>query len=177
MVVNAPKRCRERKKMTKKETKAAVAQVKMKVLAQFVRDMSFENIVAQKGVAEIEIVPELKVAVALDVNKHASENQYELISKYSVSSTNKSNGDVLFLLEMEYGSIFHVEGVPEEQLHPFLLIECPKFVFPFVRRIVSDITRDGGFEGVNLETIDFVAVYREQLALRAAQSTDNKPTI
>jgi preprotein translocase subunit SecB len=72
------------------------------------------------------------------------------------------------LLELEYGGIFKVENVPEQQLHPYLLIECPRMLFPFVRRIVADITRDGGFPPLNLDQIDFLALYRQQLAQRAA---------
>jgi preprotein translocase subunit SecB len=59
-----------------------------------------------------------------------------------------------------------VKGVPEEQMHPYLLIECPRITFPFLRRIVSDVTRDGGFPPLNLETIDFLALYRSELARR-----------
>jgi preprotein translocase subunit SecB len=67
-----------------------------------------------------------------------------------------------------------VENVPEQQLHPYLLIECPRMLFPFVRRIVADVTRDGGFPPLNLDQIDFVALYRQQLAQRAAaQQTAN----
>jgi preprotein translocase subunit SecB len=66
-----------------------------------------------------------------------------------------------------------IDGLPEEQLHPYLLIECPRITFPFLRRIVSDITRDGGFPALNLEMIDFVALYRNELARRAqAQATE-----
>jgi preprotein translocase subunit SecB len=61
-----------------------------------------------------------------------------------------------------------VEGVPEEQLHPFLLIECPRLLFPFVRRIISDVTRDGGFPPLNIDTVDFLALYRQELARRAS---------
>jgi preprotein translocase subunit SecB len=78
------------------------------------------------------------------------------------------------LLELEYGGIFKVENVPEQQLHPYLLIECPRMLFPFVRRIVADVTRDGGFPPLNLDQIDFLALYRQQLAQRAAaQPTTN----
>ena len=80
-----------------------------------------------------------------------STNQYEVITKFKVISKNKVNGDTLFLLELDYGGIFQVEGVPEEQLHPFLLIECPRMLFPFVRRIISDVTRDGGFPPLNVD--------------------------
>lgn len=142
-------------------------QVKMQVLGQFIRDMSFENILAQKG-AKGEVKPELKVEVALDAKKRAADNQYEVITKFKVNSTNQDGGEPLFLLELDYAGIFHVENVPEAQLHPFLLIECPRMLFPFVRRIVSDMTRDGGFPPVNLDSVDFLAIYRQELARRTA---------
>ncbi|OIQ05065.1 MAG: protein-export chaperone SecB [Rhodobacteraceae bacterium CG2_30_10_405] len=144
-------------------------QVKMSVLAQFVRDMSFENMVAQKGLTGGEVQPDIQVAVSLDARKRAVEHQYEVITKFRVTSKNKKNDDTLFLLELEYGGIFHVEGVADEQLHPFLLIECPRMLFPFVRRIISDVTRDGGFPPLNVDTVDFLALYRQELARRAAE--------
>ena len=144
-------------------------QVKMSILAQFIRDMSFENAVALKGLSTADIQPEMQVQFALDARKRAVENQYEVITKVKVTSTNKTNATPLFLLEVDYGGIFHVEGLPEEQLHPFLMIECPRQLFPFVRRIVSDVTRDGGFPPVNLDPVDFVALYRAEIARRMQQ--------
>ncbi len=146
---------------------AAAPQVRMQVLAQFVRDMSFENMVARKGITSSEVQPDIQVGVSLDARKRGQDNQYDVISKYKVTSKNKANGEALFILEVEYGGIFHVEGVPEEQLHPFLLIECPRLLFPFVRRIISDVTRDGGFPPLNIDTVDFLALYRQEIARRA----------
>ncbi len=154
------------------EENAAPPQVKMSVLAQFVRDMSFENVVAQKGLNGADVQPDVQVAVSLDARKRTTENQYEVLNKFRVTSKNKTNGDTLFLLELEYGGIFHVEGVPDEQLHPFLLIECPRLLFPFIRRIVSDVTRDGGFPPLNIDTVDYLALYRQELTRRAATQTD-----
>ena len=147
----------------------AAPQVKMNVLAQFVRDMSFENMVAQKGLNAGEVTPDVQVAVSLDARKRSVEHQFEVITKIRVTSKNKTNDETLFLLEVDYGGIFHVEGVPEDQLHPFLLIECPRMLFPFVRRIISDVTRDGGFPPLNVDSVDFLALYRQELARRAAQ--------
>ena len=146
-------------------------QVRMQVMAQYIRDMSFENAVAQKGLAGSDVQPEIQVAVSLDARKRAVDHQYEVLNKYRVTSTNKSDGATLFLLELEYGGVFHVEGVPEDQLHPFLLIECPRLLFPYVRRIVSDITRDGGFPPLNIDNVDFLLLYRQELARRQAQPT------
>jgi len=153
--------------MTEASNGAAAPQVKMSVLAQYVRDMSFENVVAQKGIAGGEVQPDVQVAVSLDARKRAGEHQYEVINKFRVTSKNKANDETLFLLELEYAGVFHVEGVPDDQLHPFLLIECPRILFPFVRRIVSDVTRDGGFPPLNIDTVDYLALYRQEVARRA----------
>lgn len=145
----------------------AAPQVQMRVMAQFVRDLSFENMVAQKGVTTSDVQPDIQVAVSLDARKRGSENQYDVISKYRVTSKNKVNGETLFLLELDYAGVFFVDGVSEEQLHPFLLIECPRLLFPFARRIISDVTRDGGFPPLNIDSVDFLALYRQEIQRRA----------
>ena len=145
---------------------AQAPEVKSRVLAQYIRDMSFENILAQKGV-QGDAQPEIQVQVNLDARKRTAENQFEIITQLNITSKTKEKGEPLFVLELEYAGVFHVEGVPEEQMHPYLLIECPRITFPFLRRIVSDVTRDGGFPPLNLETIDFLALYRSELARRA----------
>ena len=149
-------------------------QIKMNVLAQFVRDMSFENILAQKG-ASGEVQPDVQVQVNLDAKKRSAEHQFEVVLKLKIESKSKSDNSTLFMLEMDYAGVFHIENVPEEQMHPFLLIECPRMLFPFVRRIVSDVTRDGGFPPLNLETIDFLSLYRNELARRAQAQAEAAP--
>ena len=148
-------------------------QPNMNILAQFIRDMSFENILAQKGING-EVNPDVQVQVNLDGRKRQIENQYEVVIKLKIVSKNKETDDNLFLLEMEYSGIFMITGVPDDQLHPFLLIECPRMLFPFLRRIVSDVTRDGGFPPLNLDTIDFLQLYRNELARRQAEASQEK---
>ena len=144
------------------------AQPGMKILAQYIRDMSFENILSQKG-ATGEVAPDVQIQVNIDAKKRTVENQFEIVIKLKVNSVNKGTTENLFLLEIEYAGLFVVTGVPDEQLHPFLLIECPRMLFPFLRRIVSDVTRDGGFPPLNLETIDFLQLYRQELERRQAE--------
>lgn len=144
-------------------------QLKMQVLGQFIRDLSFENVVAQKGLQASEVTPDIQVQVSLDARKRAVEHQYEVSTKFKVQSKNRGTADTLFLLELDYGGVFRIEGVPDAQLHPFLLIECPRILFPFVRRIISDVTRDGGFPPLNLDNVDFVALYRQELARKAQE--------
>ena len=162
------------------EKKQAI-QPSTKVLAQFIRDLSFENILAQKGL-DTNSPPDIKVNVNLDAKKRKSENQYEVLIKLSIVSSakkensNDSKNSKLFILEIEYGGIFEVTGVPEDQIHPYLMIECPRILFPYLRRIVADVTHDGGFPPLNLEQINFLALYQKEIARRqkeAEQATKN----
>lgn len=148
--------------------------VKMNVLTQFIRDMSFENVLAQRGTGG-EVQPDVQVQVNLDAKKRATEHQFEVTTKLVISSKDKDSQDQLFLLELEYAGVFHIEGVPEDQMHPFLLIECPRLLFPYLRRIVGDITRDGGFPPLNLENIDWVKLYRNEIARRQAAAAAEQP--
>ncbi len=164
--------------MAENENGAAPAQPtppQMKVLGQFIRDLSFENIVSRKPI-QGEVQPDIQVQVALDAKKRG-ENQYEVLSKYNITSKNKGSEDTLFLLEVEYGGLFQIENVPDDQMHPFLLIECPRMVFPFVRRLVSDVTRDGGFPPLNLDNIDFIALYRQNLMQRQQAAKEEAPKV
>ena len=142
---------------------------KLRVLGQFIRDLSFENIMAQKG-APSDVQPDVQVQVNLDAKKRSAENQYETAIKLNVTSKAKGDDTTLFALEIDYVGIFDIQDVAEDQLHPFLLIECPRMIFPFLRRIVSDVTRDGGFPPLNLENIDFVALYRGEIERRQAEA-------
>jgi preprotein translocase subunit SecB len=142
------------------------AQVQMKVLGQFIRDLSFENIVALKGITG-DVTPDINVQVSLDGKKRPGDNQFEVSCKFKITANNKGTEDTLFLLELEYGGIFQIENVPTEQLHPFLMIECPRMLFPFARRIVHDVIRDGGFPPLNLDNIDWIALYRQNLERQA----------
>lgn len=145
-------------------------QPKMQILSQYIRDLSFENIAAQQGLSE-EVKPEIQVQVNLDAAKR-NDDQYEVVQKLKVDA--KAGEQALFLLEIEYAGRFKVENVPDNQLHPYLMIECPRMTFPYLRRIVSDVTRDGGYPPLNLDNIDFMALYRQELARRQAAAEAEK---
>lgn len=146
----------------------AQQQPRMNVLAQYIRDMSFENILVQKG-GQAQGQPDVQVRVNLDAKRRQADNQYEVSIKLNVDSKSKENGMQLFLLEIDYAGVFEVENVPENQLHPYLLIECPRMLFPYLRRIVSDVSRDGGYPPLNLENIDFLQIYRNEIARRQSE--------
>ena len=149
---------------------------KMNILAQYVRDLSFENILAQKGV-DGELNPEIQVNVNIDAKKRTTDKQFDVIVKLRVDSKSKNTDNVLFVLELDYGGVFQIENIPNDQLHPYLLIECPRMLFPFLRRIVSDITRDGGFPPLNLENIDFLKLYRQEIERRKQKNKKATPSL
>lgn len=156
------------------ENQAEGTAPQVRQLAQYVRDLSFENVMAQKGVKG-EVDPEINVRVNLDVRKRNVDHQFEVINQLNIQSKNKGSDEVLFELELEYATVFHIEGIPDDQMHPFLLIECPRQMFPYVRRIVSDVTRDGGFPPLNLEQIDWVMLYQQEMVRRqAAQQAEGE---
>ena len=97
-----------------------------------------------------------------------------MLDKLNIDSKSKDTNDQLFLLEIEYAGVFTVTGVPDEQLHPFLMIECPRMIFPFLRRVVSDLTQDGGFPALNLETIDFMQLYRSEALRRQTEAASEE---
>jgi preprotein translocase subunit SecB len=142
---------------------------KMKVLAQFIKDMSFENILAQRG-TNGNTQPDVEVQVNLDAKKRSADHQFEVSIKLKCGAKTKESGDQIFLLEVEYAGIFHVENVAEKQMHPFLLIECPRMLFPYLRRIVADVTQDGGFQSLNLENIDFLQLYKSEIMRRQTET-------
>ena len=160
-------------KNAKNEENVAPKPLKMQVLAQYIRDMSFENILAQKGISG-DVQPDISIQVNIDAKKRPLENQYEVIIKAEIASKTKEKAEPMFLLELEYGGIFHIENIPEDQLHPYLMIECPRMLFPFLRRIVSDVTRDGGFPPLNLDSIDFMQLYRNEVQRRVAENAKEK---
>jgi len=156
------------------EASAEDLQPRMQILGQFIRDMSFENVAAQKGY-EGDEQPDIQVQVNLDARRRENDGNYEVILKLNIESSAKEVGNTLFIFEVEYAGIFHIENVPDDQLHPFLLIECPRMIFPYVRRIVGDVTRDGGYPPLNLENIDFLALYRQELQRRAEAEKEGQP--
>jgi preprotein translocase subunit SecB len=147
------------------QASAAQPQPRLQILTQYARDLSFENIAAQKGVASPEIQPEISVKVNVEASSRG-EDRYEVMVKLEVRSAIKDAP--IFIVELDYAGLFLIQNVPQDQLHPLMMIECPRLIFPFARRIISDVTRDGGFPPLNLEPIDFLGLYRAELGRRQA---------
>ena len=135
---------------------------KMQILGQFIKDLSFENIAAQES-KQGTGAPNIDVQVKLDASKRTQDDQYNCSIKINVESKDAETNENIFLLELDYGGIFKIENIATDQLHPFLMIECPRMLFPFVRRVIHDVTRDGGYHPVNLDSIDFLSMYKAEV--------------
>ncbi len=138
----------------------------LRVLAQYLKDLSFENPKAPGIYTALKGPPGISVNV--DVNARTiGNNQYEV--ELSVASRAVNEDEPVFVAEATYAGAFEILNVPEEQIEIVLLVECPRMIFPFVRQILSDTTQSGNFPPVLLDPIDFLAIY-EQRKLREQQA-------
>jgi preprotein translocase subunit SecB len=135
---------------------AGMVPVGVRVLAQFVRDLSFENPRAPESLRTGAVQPQIDLNVEMNARVR-QDGLYEVDLKLTAKA--QSEGQPNFHVELLYGGLFQIAGVPEADLEPVLLIECPRFLFPFARRIIADVTSDGGFPPFMLEPIDFAAVF------------------
>jgi len=132
---------------------------------QFVKDLSFEVPNAPQIYVQQESKPQIAVNVDIDAGR-LDGNIFQVVLKLEVDA--RSNNDQVFLIELAYGAIVTLENIPDAQAEPGLLIEVPKMTFPFARRIISDVTRDGGFPPLLLDPIDFVGMYQQRLQMAQA---------
>ena len=144
----------------------------MKALGQFIKDLSFENIAAQES-RQGTGTPDIQVKINLDASKREQENQYNSSIKINIESKDTETQEKIFLLELDYGGIFMIANAPEDQLHPLLMIECPRMLFPFVRRVIHDVTRDGGYPPLNLDSIDFLSMYKAEVDRLSSEAKMN----
>lgn len=137
-----------------------------RILAQYIKDFSFENPGAPESLRPTQEQPQTDVGIDVQAKRREGD-EYEATIRLNITSRREE--EVSFLLELVYSGIFMVKNVPVESLQPVLLIECPRLLFPFLRRVVADITRDGGFAPLMLDPIDFAALYRSQMERAAAE--------
>lgn len=142
--------------------------IQAKVLNQYVKDMSFENPNIRKLMTAGGEAPSLKVEVNVNAER-VEEGIYE--SGIELKATATNNVGTVYVLETVYAGLFRIESIPEQALEPFLLISAPMTLFPFLRRLVADVTREGGYPPLLLDPIDFAGLYfRRQQEIQAQQS-------
>ena len=130
------------------------------IVSQYIKDFSFENPNAPK-VLENSSPPHVNVNV--EVNAKPYENDTFEVNIHIIAEA-KENDSITFILDLTYGGIFRIIGVPKDQIQPVLLVECPRLIFPFARRVVADATRDGGYSPLLLNPIDFLSLFRQKIA-------------
>jgi preprotein translocase subunit SecB len=134
-------------------------QPQVSILAQYVKDLSVENPSAPQ-VYSWQVQPQLDVQFNLNVQP-AGENVHEVSLKFDISA--RSDNGTHFVVDLTYAGLFSIQGVPQEALSPFLLIEAPRLLFPFARQVISDAVSSTGFPPLMLDPIDFASAYMAQL--------------
>lgn len=129
--------------------------------AQYIKDLSFEHPDPAKSLQPSETQPEININIDVGAD-NIQENTFEVT--LSIKAEAKRDNEILFISEIQYGGIFTLGAeIPKEAVHPVLMIECPRLLFPFARSIIANITREGGFPPLSLNPIDFAALYHQQM--------------
>ena len=130
----------------------------LRILNQYIKDLSFEN----PG-ARVNEQPNVDLGIDVQANaQNRDEGVYEVVLKLNARAGTKDTA--LFLVELEYGGLFQLQGASQADTEAMLLIECPRLLFPFARQILADAVRNGGFPPLMIDPIDFVALYRKSQA-------------
>jgi preprotein translocase subunit SecB len=146
--------------MSSEGTSAQPQVPNLQVVGQYIKDLSFENPGVSANIADR---PQIELAVDLNAARMSEKDLYEVELKIRVNATNE--GKALFLLEVAYAGVFKLTNVTDPGTQQMiLLIQAPHMLFPFLRRIVSDVVRDGGMPPLMIEPIDFMALYQARVA-------------
>jgi preprotein translocase subunit SecB len=156
------------------ETAANATSASFSLIGQYIRDMSFESPGAPASIMLTAGNPNFSVGINVGVRKQA-DDLYAVEITLNAKAEREKN--VLFNVELIYGGVFRVRNIPEDQLAPLLLVECPRLIFPFARQVLASVTQQGGFPPLMMEPVDFNAIYQQNLkALQDAQRTTTPTT-
>jgi len=136
-------------------------QPSMRILAQYLKDLSFENPGAPQTLAPQAAAPEISIGVNVNA-RNLAPTDFEV--ELQLEAKAQAQGKTIFAAEMKYAGLFRLENFPANMLHPAVLIECPRMLFPFARQILAEATRQGGFPPLMLDPIDFHGMYQKRMA-------------
>ncbi len=139
----------------------------LSVRAQYVKDLSFENPRAPDSFAAGD-PPAINISVQVQ-GRQFDDGAHEV--ELQINAEAKRGDDVVFLAELNYAGVFVIANVPPEHLQSVVMVECPRLLFPFARRVIADCTRDGGFPPLMMEPIDFLQLFLQSRA-QESQATD-----
>ena len=159
--------------MTNGGPEPQMAMPQIGVLAQYVKDFSFENPNAPRSMAPSTQQPAISIQIGVDA---APMSGSDVEVTLRLEGKAESQGMLLFGFELLYCGVFRIQNVPPDSLQPVVLIECPRLLFPFAREIVAAATRNGGFPPLLLEPVDFVALYRQRMAAAQPAPAPLNPT-
>ena len=140
------------------------AQPSMRIIGQYLKDLSFENPNAPQSLSPQQTQPDINIAVNVNA-RNLGPMDYEVELHLDAKATLQDK--VIFAAELLYAGAFRLENFPANLLHPAVLIECPRMLFPFARQILADATRNGGFPPLMLDPIDFASMYQKRMQQQA----------
>lgn len=138
----------------------------LNVLAQYIKDFSFENPNAPRSLTPGQQQPAINIQINVNA-KPVADSDYEVELKLEGKA--ETAGTVLFGFDLLYAGIFRLQNIPQDNMHPVMMIECPRLLFPFAREVIATIVRNGGFPPLLIDPIDFVGLYRQRMSELQAQ--------
>jgi preprotein translocase subunit SecB len=142
-------------------------QFQARVLGQYIKDLSFENPNVRRLLGNPGENPNVRIEVNVNVAKMADKT-FESSIQFKAEASN--NTGIIYDLELAYAGLFQIENMPEQMMEPFLLVNCPALLFPYLRRLVADLTREGGFPPLTLDPIDFASLYMKRQREKVVQA-------
>ncbi len=149
------------------ENSNGAASPSLTILAQYTKDLSFENPGAPRSLQARENAPDININVNVNANP-LSDSDFDVV--LTLNADAKDGDRVLFHVELVYGGVFRITDFPQEHMLPLLFIECPRLLFPFARQIIADITRNGGFPPLMIDPIDFAQMFTQRMAEEQARA-------
>ncbi len=144
----------------------------LNILAQYIKDLSFENPGAPRSLQARDKAPAININVNVNANP-LSDTDFDVV--LSLNAEAKDGDKVVFVTELVYGGVFRITGFPQEHMLPVLFIECPRLLFPFARQIVADATRNGGFPPLMIDPIDFTQMFAQRVAEEQSRAQGQVP--
>jgi preprotein translocase subunit SecB len=149
----------------------ATPQPSVNLVGQYIRDLSFENPNAPASIAN-STPPQIQIGINVGV-KRQPDDIYAV--EITLNAKAERSGDMVFNIELIYGGAYRIRNVPDAQLPPLLLVECPRLIFPFARQVLANTIQAGGFPPVMMEPVDFNAIYLQNLRALQAQQQGGTP--
>jgi preprotein translocase subunit SecB len=147
------------------------AAAQLNVLAQYIKDLSFENPNAPRSLQPAQQQPNINIQINVSA-KPLSETEVEVDLK--IEGKAESGSTLLFQFDLVYAGVFRLQNIPQPDQHPIMMIECPRLLFPFAREIISNAVMNSGFPPLRIDPVDFVGLYRQRMA--ELQSQQQQPT-